>query len=248
MDLFSNEEENIIEYLVVDTVRRAVEITRAMIEDSALSVMQITSRLNRFDHNDERYLSDWNRSRDFAEYISNMIDFFMTHVRCDRAVAVARFRSIIIQCFSDIVGSHYRRGRELRRDGLRLPSRWWSAFLPLEHPLYRNAFPSNSLFSIEEQEFSAIPREDIYDDVESYRVGRRAISIARGLLQEERNIPTAQQEEIEQVQGTTTTTTTAPSTPVFIPPSPTPATPTRSSSTSPAGAALRWDESVETGK
>ena len=248
VDLFSNEEENIIEYLVVDTVRRAVEITRAMIEDSALSVMQITSRLNRFDHNDERYLSDWNRSRDFAEYISNMIDFFMTHVPCDRDVAVARFRSMIIQCFSDIDGSHYRRGRELRRDGLRLPSRWWSAFLPLEHPLYRNAFPSSSLFSIEEQEFSAIPREDIYDDVESYRAGRRAISIARGLLQEERNIPTAQQEEVEQVQGTTTTTTTAPSTPVFIPPSPTPATPTRSSSTSPAGAALRWDESVETGK
>ena len=189
VDLFSNEEEDIIEYLVVDTVRRAVEITRAMVEDSALSVMQITNRLNRFDHNDERYLSDWNRSRDFAEYISNMIDFFMTHVPCDRDVAVARFRSMIIQCFSDIDGSHYRRGRELRRDGLRLPLRWWSAFLPLEHPLYRNAFPSSSLFSIEEQEFSAIPREDIYDDVESYRAGRRAISIARGLLQEETEHP-----------------------------------------------------------
>ena len=247
VDLFSNEEEDIIEYLVVDTVRRAVEITRAMMEDSELSITQITNRLNRFDHNDERYLSDWNRSRDFAEYISNMIDFFMTHVPCDRDVAVARFRSMIIQCFSDIEGSHYRRGRELRRDGLRLHSRWWSAFLPREHPLFRDTFPSNSLFVIEEQEFSAIPREDVYDDVESYRAGRRAISIARGLLQEERNIPIVQQEEDEQVHRATTTTTTTPSTPAFIPPSPTPATPTLSP-TSPAGAALQWDESVETGK
>ena len=167
-----------------------------------------------------------------------MIDFFMTHVPCDRDIAVARFRSMIIQCFSDIDGSHYRRGRELQRDGLRLQSRWWSAFLPLEHPLYQNAFPSSSLFSIKEQEFSAIPREDIYDDVESYRAGRRAISIARGLLQEERNIPIAQQEEVEQVQRTTTTTTVIPSTPISIPPSPTPATPTRTTATSPASAAL----------
>ena len=84
VDLFFNEEEDIIEYLVVDTVCRAIEITRAMMEDSELSVTQITNRLNRFDHNDERYLSDWNRSRDFAQYISSMIEFFMTHVPCDR--------------------------------------------------------------------------------------------------------------------------------------------------------------------
>ena len=251
VDLFSNEEEDIIEYLVVDTVRRAVEITRAMMEDSELSVTQITNRLNRFDHNDERYLSDWNRSRDFTQYVSSMIEFFMAHVPCDREVAVARFRSMIIQCFSDIEGSHYRRGRELRRDGLRLQSRWWSAFLPMEHPQYRNVFPSSSLFLIEEQEFSAIPREDIYDDVESYRAGRRAIAIARGLLEEEESVPITPQEEVEQVQAavTTTTTTITPSTPTsFLFTPPTPETPTRTTSTFPAGAALRWDESVETGK
>ena len=214
VDLFSNEEEDIVEYLVVDTVRRGIKITRAMTEDPELSVTQITNRLNRFDHNDERYLSDWNRSRDFTQYISSMIEFFMTHVPCDREVAVARFRSMVIQCFSDIEGSHYRRGRELRRDGLRLQSRWWSAFLPIEHPQYRNVFPSSSLFLIEEQEFSAIPREDIYDDVESYRAGRRAIAIARGLLEEEESVPITPQGEVEQVQErTTTTTTAAPSTP-----------------------------------
>ena len=218
VDLFTNKEEDVIEYLVVDTVRRVVEITRAMNREPELSITQITSRLNRFDHNDERYLSDWNRSRDFAQYISTMIDFFEMYVPCDRDVAVARFRSMIIQCFSDIEGSHYRRGRELRRDGLRLHSRWWSAFLPREHPLYRDTFPSSSLFLIEEQEFSAIPREDVYDDVESYRAGRRAISIARGLLLEERDIPITQPQAVEQVQAAvTTTTTTTPSTPASLP-------------------------------
>ena len=122
VDLFTNEEEDVIEYLVVDTVRCTVEITRVTHREPELSITQITSRLNRFDHNDERYLSDWNRSRDFAQYISTMIDFFEMYAPCDRDVAVARFRSMIIQCFSDIEGSHYRRGRELRRDGLRLHS------------------------------------------------------------------------------------------------------------------------------
>ena len=92
-------------------------------------------------------------------------------------------------------------------------------------------------------------REDIYDDVESYRAGRRAISIARGLLQEERGIPIVQQGEVEQVQRRTTTTTITPSTPTsFLFTPPTPETPTRTTSTFPVGAALRWDESVETGK
>ena len=111
-------------------------------------------------------------------------------------------------------------------------------------------FPSRSLLLIEEQEFSAIPREDIYDDVESYLAGRRAISIARGLLQEERDIPIIQPQDIEQVQAAvTTTTTTTPSTLASLPPTPsTPITPTRTTSTLPAGSALRWDESVETGK
>ena len=250
MDLFTNEEEDVIEYLVVDTVRHAVEITRAMYQEPELSITQITSRLNRFDHNDERYLSDWNQSRDFAQYVSTMIDFFEMCVPCDRDVAVARFRSMIIQCFSDIEGSHYRRGRELRRDGLRLHSRWWSALLPREHPLYRDTFPSSSLFLIEEQEFSAILREDVYDNVESYRAGRRAISIARGLLLEERDIPITQPQAVEQVQvAVTTTTTTTPSTPVSLPfTPPTPTTPIRTTSSLPAGSALRWDESVETGK
>ena len=105
-------------------------------EEPELSITQITSRLNRFDHNDERYLSDWNRSTRFCS-ICLVNDRFLheMYVPCDRDVAVARFRSMIIQCFSDIEGSHYRRGRELRRDGLRLHSRWWSAFLPREHPL-----------------------------------------------------------------------------------------------------------------
>ena len=88
---------------------------------------------------------------------------------------------------------------------------------------------------IEEQEFSAIPREDVYDDVESYRAGRRAISIARGLLQEERNIPTGHnKKKMNKSKGTTTTSLLLlhlqlqhliPFTP------PTPTTPTRTTST-----------------
>ena len=125
VDLYSNEEDNIVEYLVIDTVRHVAEIVRMMVAEPDLSAARITSSLNRFDHKDERYLCNWHDGycfRDFTHYISDIIDVFVERVLCGREEAVARFRSIVIQCFSDIEGSHYCRGREFRRDSIRLSS------------------------------------------------------------------------------------------------------------------------------
>ena len=160
----------------------------------------------------------------------------------------------MIQCFSDIEGSHYRRGREFRRDGIRLASRWWSAFLPQTHALYRDVAPSSDLRRIEEQEFSAIPREDLYEDVESYRAGRRAIAIARSLLPRDiddasRVTPREEIIEIEDESRDEETSTTTPALPISVAISAsTPVTPTRAAATPSADTALAWDESVETGK
>ena len=99
MDLYSNEEDNIVEYLIIDTMYRAIEIVRMMSTDPDLSIARITSSLNRFDHEDERYLCDWHedrRSRDITRYISEIIDVFMEYAPCRREEAVARFRSLVI--------------------------------------------------------------------------------------------------------------------------------------------------------
>ena len=257
VDLYSNEEDDVVEYLIIDTIRRAIEIVRIMSTDPDLSIARITSSLNRIDHEDERYLCDWHegrRSRDFTRYISDMIDDFMEFAPCGREEAVARFRSLVIQCFSDIEGSHYRRGREFRRDGIRLASRWWSAFLPQTHALYRDVAPSSDLRRIEEQEFSAIPREDLYEDVESYRAGRRAIAIARSLMprsidDESGETPREEIIEIEDDSRDEETPTTTPAPLISAETSTSsPATPTRAATTASTDNALAWDESVETGK
>ena len=184
-----------------------------------------------------------------------MIDFFMEHVPCGREEAVARFRSMVIQCFSDIKGSYYRSGREFRRDGLRLTVWWWGAFMLHRHSLYRHEAPSSLFRQTEIEEFSRIPRDDLYEDIESYRAGRRAICLARNLvpLDVDEEAPEASGEEVadvgEESQGEkSTTTTTLPPTPTALPPASTPVTPTRTATLPPAEAALAWDKSVETGK
>ena len=90
---------------------------------------------------------------------------------------------MVLQCFSSVNGSFYRRGRELRRDGMKQGSEWWSALLEEDNPSYRNSYPSSILRQLENDEFTGTYREGLYmneDDFQedSYRMGRRAIFIA----------------------------------------------------------------------
>ena len=61
MDLYSTEEDDVVEYLIIDTMRRTIEIVRMMTIDPDLSIARIISSLNRFDHEDECYLCDWHK-------------------------------------------------------------------------------------------------------------------------------------------------------------------------------------------
>ena len=116
--------------------------------------------------------------------------------------------------------------------------------MPQTHALFRDVAPSSHLRRIEDQEFSAIPREDLYEDVESYRAGRRAIAIARSLLPrdiEDESVETPQEEviEIDDESRDEVTTTTTPALTISVStPTSAPATPTRTTTTPSAVAVL----------
>ena len=174
--LFENGEEDILNYLVIDTARRALEVARALNSSPEIEIAELTRRINRFDHLDERYLCDWTkerRSEYFLYYILKMIDSFEDLSTGDRYEAAARFRSMVIQSFSNIEGCRYRRGREMRRDGFTLADSWWVSFLPRNHPKFRSVYPSSALVEIEEKEFSGPYQADLYEgeDTRSYRSG-----------------------------------------------------------------------------
>ena len=182
------DQENMIHYLFYDSARRALEISINYL-DYVDNLDLLTETMNTFDHQDERYLCEWISEREeFVEYVASMVDMFMKRLECSREEALACFKSMVLQCFSSENGSFYRRGRELRRDGMKQGSEWWSALLEEDHPSYSNSYPSSILRQIENDEFTGQYREGLYrneDDFQedSYRIGRRAIFIATDFIE-----------------------------------------------------------------
>ena len=170
--------DNVTNFLFYDTTRRVLEIA-ARVPTTPSEAERITEELNAFDHDDERYFCDWEgEDEQFISYTSRMLAGIERQLGCSRAEAVARFRSLVIQCFTSENGSYYRRGREIRRDGFQQGVAWWGAFLDNNHPRHDTTYPSGNLRQLEDEEFTSQFREGLYDDVDSYRWGRRAIFVA----------------------------------------------------------------------
>ena len=183
VSFYDIDQEDVTFYLFYDSARRALEISMNYL-DYTNNLDRLTEIINTFDHQDERYLCEWiSKGEEFVEYVVSIIDMFVRRLNCSREEAVARFRSLVLQCFSSENGGFYRRGREFRRDGMKQGSEWWSSLLEEDNPSYRNSYPSSILRQLENDEFTGPYREGLYmneDDFQedSYRMGRRVIFIA----------------------------------------------------------------------
>ena len=121
---FDIDQEDVTHYLFYDSARKALEISMNY-HDYVDHLDLLTETMNTFDHQDERYLCEWiSEGEEFVEYVASMVDMFNKRLECSREEALARFRSMVLQCFSSENGSFYRRGRELRRDGMKQSSEW----------------------------------------------------------------------------------------------------------------------------
>jgi len=230
VERYDIDETDVIECLVLDTLRRACQISLLVADEeedfSDVMVQAITTCLNNLDHDDERYLSDWDAERRtvaFTQHIMGIAHEISKHAGCDYEVALARLRSLIVQVFCDKEGCQYRRGREIRRDGMSLGKKWWSSFLEEDHPQFEKLQPSDDLRAVEIEEFLEANMLEVYADQRTYRAGRRALLIAEELgiaeragdwawTAEELTAHLNRKEDEEENQGTTTTTTIAPST------------------------------------
>ena len=106
VDNFDIDATEIEDMELLDTVRRGCEVARALSNMSGppneAFIINITESLNEFDHLDERYLDEWcseRRNISFTHHVMGLVSHFQRQVPCTHEEAVARFRSLIVECF-----------------------------------------------------------------------------------------------------------------------------------------------------